>query len=50
MNSLFSEVQVGRYKLSNRMVMAPMTRSRSDDAGVPSDLVATYYANEPAPV
>ncbi|MCF6761263.1 alkene reductase [Pseudomonas fragi] len=43
MNSLFSEVQVGRYKLSNRIVMAPMTRSRSDDAGVPSDLVATYY-------
>lgn len=43
MNSLFSEVKVGRYTLSNRMVMAPMTRSRSDDAGVPSHLVATYY-------
>ncbi|MGH8329920.1 MAG: alkene reductase, partial [Pseudomonas fluorescens] len=44
MNSLFSNVQVGRHKLSNRMVMAPMTRSRSDEAGVPSELVATYYA------
>lgn len=44
MNALFSEVQVGRYTLSNRMVMAPMTRSRADDAGVPKDLVATYYA------
>ncbi|MDO7925526.1 alkene reductase [Pseudomonas sp. KFB-139] len=44
MNSLFSQVQVGRYTLSNRMVMAPMTRSRSDDTGVPSDFVATYYA------
>ena len=44
MNALFSEVQVGRHKLANRMVMAPMTRSRADDAGVPSDLVATYYA------
>ncbi|MBD9440064.1 alkene reductase [Pseudomonas sp. PDM04] len=44
MKSLFSEVQVGRYTLSNRMVMAPMTRSRSDDAGVPSELVASYYA------
>lgn len=44
MNALFSEVQVGRYTLSNRMVMAPMTRSRADDAGVPNDLVATYYA------
>ncbi|PSS58442.1 alkene reductase [Pseudomonas sp. BBP2017] len=44
MNTLFSEVQVGRYTLSNRMVMAPMTHSRADDAGVPSDMVATYYA------
>ena len=44
MNSLFSQVQVSRHTLSNRMVMAPMTRSRSDDAGVPSELVATYYA------
>jgi N-ethylmaleimide reductase len=26
------------------MVMAPMTRSRSNDAGVPSELVAIYYA------
>jgi len=42
--SLFSEVRVGRYTLSNRMIMAPMTRSRADDAGVPSDLVTTYYA------
>lgn len=44
MNSLFSPVQIGRYTLANRMVMAPMTRSRADDAGVPSDLVQTYYA------
>jgi N-ethylmaleimide reductase len=43
MNPLFSELQVGRYTLSNRVVMAPMTRSRADDAGVPTDLVATYY-------
>ncbi|RON09605.1 alkene reductase [Pseudomonas brassicacearum] len=44
MNSLFSQVQLGRYNLSNRMVMAPMTRSRSDDSGVPTELVPTYYA------
>jgi N-ethylmaleimide reductase len=43
MNCLFTPVQVGRYLLSNRIIMAPMTRSRSDDAGVPSDLVTTYY-------
>jgi N-ethylmaleimide reductase len=44
MNSLFSDVKVGRYTLSNRLIMAPMTRSRSDDAGVPTGLVATYYS------
>lgn len=44
MNSLFSQVQISRYNLSNRMVMAPMTRSRSDEDGVPSELVSTYYA------
>jgi N-ethylmaleimide reductase len=44
MHSLFSQVQIGRHTLSNRMVMAPMTRSRSDDSGVPTELVPTYYA------
>ncbi|MBD9631555.1 alkene reductase [Pseudomonas sp. PDM19] len=44
MSSLFNPAQVGPYTLSNSLVMAPMTRSRADDAGVPSDLVATYYS------
>ncbi|MGY4818282.1 alkene reductase [Pseudomonas chlororaphis subsp. piscium] len=44
MSSLFSPVQLGRQHLSNRLVMAPMTRSRADDAGVPSELAVTYYA------
>lgn len=44
MSQLFTPVQIGRYTLPNRLVMAPMTRSRSDDDGVPSDLVVTYYA------
>jgi len=43
MSALFTEVQVGRYTLANRIVMAPMTRSRADDAGVPEEMVATYY-------
>jgi N-ethylmaleimide reductase len=43
MSKLFTPIQVGRYTLPNCLVMAPMTRSRSDEAGVPSDLVATYY-------
>lgn len=44
MSPLFTPAQVGPYTLSNRLVMAPMTRSRSNDSGVPSDLVATYYS------
>lgn len=44
MSQLFTPVRIGRYDLQNRLVMAPMTRSRSDDNGIPSDLVVTYYA------
>jgi N-ethylmaleimide reductase len=44
MNSLNETVRVGRYTLRNRLVMAPMTRSRADDStGVPSPLAAQYY-------
>ena len=44
MNPLFTPVRIGRHTLPNRLIMAPMTRSRSDDAGVPSELVSLYYA------
>ena len=44
MNQLFSPVRVGRYTLSNRLVMAPMTRSRAEFDGTPSALAATYYS------
>ncbi len=40
---LFSEFKLGQYTLKNRVVMAPMTRSRSPGS-VPADIVATYYA------
>ena len=43
-NDLFAPLNVGRYALANRIVMAPMTRSRADDAGVPGELVPVYYA------
>jgi N-ethylmaleimide reductase len=44
MNTLSTSVQIGRYTLRNRMVMAPMTRSRANDAdGVQSEMAATYY-------
>jgi len=44
MTQIFSPIQVGRYTLSNRIVMAPMTRSRAGFDGIPTALAATYYA------
>ena len=44
MPSLFDPLQLGPITLANRIVMAPMTRSRNDDAGCPTDIMATYYA------
>lgn len=44
MDALFTPGQVGGYTLSNRLVMAPMTRSRAQADGTPGDLAAEYYA------
>ncbi|HHW4679934.1 MAG TPA: oxidoreductase, partial [Xylella taiwanensis] len=41
---MFDSVRVGRYTLSNRLVMAPMSRSRAQCDGTPGELAATYYA------
>lgn len=43
-SDLFDQVELGPYTLANRIVMAPLTRSRADDEGVPGDLQAAYYA------
>ena len=43
MSHLFSETRLAQLELQNRMVMAPMTRSRSID-NLPDDLVREYYA------
>ncbi len=40
---LFSEYKLGNATLSNRVVMAPMTRSRAI-GNIPNALMATYYA------
>jgi N-ethylmaleimide reductase len=40
---LFSPYRLGNTDLSNRMVMAPMTRSRAIEGNVPNPLAATYY-------
>jgi N-ethylmaleimide reductase len=44
MTSLFDTVSLGALRLPNRVVMAPMTRVRSDRAGLASASMATYYA------
>ena len=42
--SLFTPVRIGGCALANRIVMAPMTRSRAGAGNVPSPLAAAYYA------
>jgi N-ethylmaleimide reductase len=41
---ILQPVTIGDLHLKNRIVMAPMTRSRSDDAGIVPDYAADYYA------
>jgi len=40
---LFSPVSLGSIALKNRMVMAPLTRNRAGEGGVPQSLNVTYY-------
>ncbi len=44
MNDLFQPFQLGPITLANRLVMAPLTRSRAGDGNVPGPLVVEYYA------
>ena len=41
---LFSPIDVGSLTLRNRVVMAPLTRSRAGPGNVPTQLNALYYA------
>ncbi|WP_265499434.1 alkene reductase [Paracoccus beibuensis] len=43
MSSMFEPVTLGAVTLRNRIVMAPLTRSRAGDKRVPNDLMAEYY-------
>jgi len=44
LKALMAAQSLGRIELSNRMVMAPMTRSRAEDNDCVSDLHVDYYA------
>ena len=41
--NLFSPLTLGDLQLPNRLVMAPLTRIRSGQSGVPGELVALHY-------
>ena len=41
---LFTPFQLGPYELHNRLVMAPMTRSRAGEGNAVTELTAEYYA------
>jgi len=44
MADLFDQIDLGAIALPNRIVMAPLTRARSNRDGVPNALMAEYYA------
>ncbi len=41
---LFSPVELGELRLSNRLAMAPLTRIRAETDGTPNELMKEYYA------
>jgi 2,4-dienoyl-CoA reductase-like NADH-dependent reductase (Old Yellow Enzyme family) len=43
MSSMFDPMTLGAVTLRNRIVMAPLTRSRSGEARIPNDLMVDYY-------
>jgi 2,4-dienoyl-CoA reductase-like NADH-dependent reductase (Old Yellow Enzyme family) len=43
MSQLFESVRLGELELSNRIVMAPLTRCRATGGRVPNDLMREYY-------
>jgi 2,4-dienoyl-CoA reductase-like NADH-dependent reductase (Old Yellow Enzyme family) len=48
MSTLFEPLEAGELRLPNRIVMAPLTRSRAGDERIPNALMAQYYAQRAA--
>jgi 2,4-dienoyl-CoA reductase-like NADH-dependent reductase (Old Yellow Enzyme family) len=48
MSLLFEPLQAGALRLPNRIIMAPLTRSRAGPERVPNALMAEYYAQRAA--
>ncbi len=45
MSTLFESLKIGGLELKNRIILAPMTRSRANDEGVQPYFVAKYYSD-----
>lgn len=43
MPTIFNSIKLGQIELSNRLAVAPMTRSRANADGTPNALNAEYY-------
>lgn len=41
--ALFTPITLGKIALQNRVVMAPMTRNRASEDGVPTEIMAEHY-------
>ncbi|MCR8660606.1 alkene reductase [Paenibacillus endoradicis] len=44
MEKMWSKTKIGRLELPHRLAMAPMTRSRAQEDGVPGELSSLYYS------
>ncbi|MBC7200458.1 MAG: alkene reductase [Pseudomonas balearica] len=44
MPTLFDPIKIGDMELSNRIIMAPLTRCRAEPGRVPGDLMVEYYS------
>jgi N-ethylmaleimide reductase len=44
MSNIFETITIGRMEVPNRLVMAPMTRSRAEHDGTPGEQAGKYYA------
>ncbi|MNQ31087.1 N-ethylmaleimide reductase [compost metagenome] len=44
MSKLHTNIQIGPYRISHRVVLAPLTRMRAEPGAIPGQLMAEYYA------
>lgn len=44
MSKLFEPLTIGAYTIPNRIIMAPLTRSRAGSSRIPNDIMVKYYS------